>query len=355
MALPMHAIPTRPAWRARWPLLVGALVVTLAAAAGAWWRAQDPVPAEPVDAARAAAIARVKVQVEVLSAQVQAQPDDEAAWERLGLSHAALGHRAEALEALRRAQGLRPDDATVLAELALAIVVADRKDMSDEPARLVARALALEPANPKALALAGTLALQRKDYATAIQHWEALARIEPPDSPVGRQLQASLTEARKRVDVVQRTASAPAGGTRTAGVAGARSAATAAQTEAAPGAGGPARVAGTVSLAAGLRARVEPDDTVFVYARATEPGRPPLAVLRKKVRDLPLAFTLDDSLAMASGTRLSGAERVVVGARISKSGQAMALPGDLEGHLEPVNVGRTDLQLEIDRIVPARP
>jgi cytochrome c-type biogenesis protein CcmH len=166
------------------------------------------------------------------------------------------------------------------------------------------------------------------------------------------------------VDVVQRAASAPAGGTRTAGSSDARggtvtpalaTSAGAARPEVAAAAWGPGRVAGHVSLAAALRARVEPDDTVFVYARATEPGRPPLAVLRRKVRDLPFAFTLDDTLAMAPDARLSAAESVVVGARISKSGQAAPLPGDLEGHTEPVKVGRSDLEVEIDRLVPARP
>jgi cytochrome c-type biogenesis protein CcmH len=363
MAWPMHAIPTRPALRNRWPLLIGALAVTLAAAGAAWWRSHEAAASPPADAARAAAVARVQVEVELLRSHVQEHPDDAAAWEKLGVSHAALGHRTEALEALRRARSVRPDDATVLAELALAIVVADPKDASDEPARLVARALELEPANAKALAFAGTLALQRKDYAAAIRYWETLARIEPPDSAVGRQLQVGLAEAHKRIDIVQRAASSPAGATRNASRSGARGTgaatavghAEAGHAEPGPAPGGSAHVGGHVSLAAALRARVEPDDTVFVYARATEPGHPPLAVLRRKVRDLPFAFTLDDTLAMAPDAHLSAAERVVVGARISKSGQAVALPGDLEGHTEPVTVGRSDLELEIDRIVPARP
>src|SRR6185295_16287376 len=92
----------------------------------------------------------------------------------------------------------------------------------DEPARLVAHALELEPGNPKALALAGTLALQRKDYATAIHHWEALARIEPADSAVGRQLQAGLAEAHKRVDVVQRATAAASASTASPVTAGGR-------------------------------------------------------------------------------------------------------------------------------------
>jgi cytochrome c-type biogenesis protein CcmH len=90
---------------------------------------------------------------------------------------------------------------------------------------------------------------------------------------------------------------------------------------------------------------------VFIFARAAEGPRVPLAILRKRVADLPLAFTLDDSLAMSPAARLSGAARVIVGARVSKSGNAMAQPGDLQGLSAPVPVGTNDLRIEIADVV----
>jgi cytochrome c-type biogenesis protein CcmH len=112
-----------------------------------------------------------------------------------------------------------------------------------------------------------------------------------------------------------------------------------------------AQVAGSVSLAPALKDRVSPEDTVFIFARAAEGPRVPLAILRKRVADLPLAFTLDDSLAMSPAARLSGAARVIVGARVSKSGNAMAQPGDLQGLSAPVPVGTNDLRIEIADVV----
>jgi cytochrome c-type biogenesis protein CcmH len=90
---------------------------------------------------------------------------------------------------------------------------------------------------------------------------------------------------------------------------------------------------------------------VFVFARAAQGPRMPLAILRKRVSDLPLQFTLDDSLSMSPAAPLSGAGRVVVGARISKSGQALAQPGDLQGSAPAVEVGASGLTIEINDVV----
>jgi len=73
----------------------------------------------------------------------------------------------------------------------------------------------------------------------------------------------------------------------------------------------------------------------------------PLAVTRKQVRELPASFTLDDTMAMAPGMKLSDHPRVVVGARVSKSGQPAPQPGDFEGLSAPVNVGATGVTVVI--------
>jgi cytochrome c-type biogenesis protein CcmH len=110
-------------------------------------------------------------------------------------------------------------------------------------------------------------------------------------------------------------------------------------------------VAGRIELAPALAARAAPDDTVFIFARPAEGARMPLAILKKKVRDLPLDFRLDDSLAMSPAARLSGATRVVVGARVSKSGQAMPQPGDLEGHSAAIAPGQQGLKIVIGEVL----
>jgi cytochrome c-type biogenesis protein CcmH len=109
---------------------------------------------------------------------------------------------------------------------------------------------------------------------------------------------------------------------------------------------------GTVALAPALQGKVAPTDTVFIFARAAEGPRMPLAILRKQVKDLPVAFTLDDSMAMAPNFALSNFPSVVVGARISKSGNAAPQSGDLEGVSPIVKVGMSGVSVVIDRALP---
>jgi cytochrome c-type biogenesis protein CcmH len=110
-------------------------------------------------------------------------------------------------------------------------------------------------------------------------------------------------------------------------------------------------VSGTVLLALALMKQVRPEDTVFIFARPTEGSRMPLALLRKQVKDLPLKFSLDDSMAMSPASRLSLAGPVIVGARVSKSGNPIPEKGDLTGQSGPTTVGSKGLIIEIREVL----
>jgi cytochrome c-type biogenesis protein CcmH len=117
-------------------------------------------------------------------------------------------------------------------------------------------------------------------------------------------------------------------------------------------ASGEARIAGTVTLSAELRSKVAPEDSVIIFARPAEGSRMPLAMLRLQARELPKTFALDDSMAMSPDFKLSKFEEVIVGARVSKSGNPMPQKGDLEGLSKPVKLGRGDVAVTIDRVLP---
>jgi cytochrome c-type biogenesis protein CcmH len=96
---------------------------------------------------------------------------------------------------------------------------------------------------------------------------------------------------------------------------------------------------------------VKPDDQVFVFARAAEGPPMPLAVLRARAADLPLQFALNDSMAMAQGLTVSAYPKVVVTARVSKSGSAKPGPGDLQGASGPVANDASGVAVTIDSVV----
>ena len=88
-------------------------------------------------------------------------------------------------------------------------------------------------------------------------------------------------------------------------------------------------ISGTVSIGARLAPMVGPGAILFIYAKAADSPGPPLAVLRVTANTWPVPFHLDDSMAMLPARRLSQFARVVVEARVSRTGQATPGPGDL--------------------------
>ncbi|MCB1904695.1 MAG: c-type cytochrome biogenesis protein CcmI, partial [Gammaproteobacteria bacterium] len=99
--------------------------------------------------------------------------------------------------------------------------------------------------------------------------------------------------------------------------------------------------------------KASPDEALFVYARALQGPKMPLAAARMQVKDLPLTVLLDDSGAMMPSMKISNFEQVVVGARVSRSGGAITQSGDLKGEVAPVEVGADNVvEIVIDTVVP---
>jgi cytochrome c-type biogenesis protein CcmH len=325
-------------------LLAGLAVAIIAVAGGGYLWKGMPVPvqgeAEPAQmtsadgkpAPHSTTAEQIAAMTEKLAERLKQKPDDVEGWSMLARSYSVLGRHADALKAYKTASDLRKDDPTLLADYADSLAVNNDSNLEGEPMKLVERALKLDPKNLKALYLAGTYDFNKKDYKGAVKVWEKLAESGPPGNVFVNQVQPAIAEARslaglppaaKPLDVAPVTAAVDSG----------------------------ASVSGTVTLSAALAKQAQPDDTVFVFARAVEGSRMPLAILRKQVKDLPISFNLNDSMAMSPASALSSQSQVIVGARVSKSGNAMPQPGDLQGQSAPVKVGASDLKIEIKEAV----
>ena len=251
-------------------------------------------------------------------------------WTMLARSYAVLQRFAESDRAYARAIALAPDDAQLLTDRADVLAMLQGQSMAGEPDRLIAKALQVDPRHLKALALAGSSAYQRKDFTAARGYWQKARDFAPPGGEFAADMDRSLVE----VAAASGNAASQAPKTATNQAAEA----------------GPARITGRVSLAPKLAASAQPTDTVFIFARAAEGPRMPLAILKRTVAELPITFTLDDSMAMSPEMKLSKFARVVVGARVSRSGNAIPQPGDLHGESPPKGTHEEGLELVIDAV-----
>ena len=276
--------------------------------------------------------------VTVLEGKLAKNPNDGESLLMLARTYGELGRYADAAMAYDKLTQSVTNEAWIWADYADVLAMAQGQHLAGPPTKLIEKALALEPTLPKALALAGSAAMERGDYAAAVRHWELLLKGLPAGSEDSKMIENGLQQARtflaqskggKGVKIEQ-SQPAPSGQSATQGKE---------------------HISGTVTLSAELKSKVSPTDTVFVLARPAQGSRMPLAVIRRQAKDFPLQFSLDDSMAMAPQMKLSNYDQIVVVARVSKSGNAMPKPGDLQGLSNPLKPGSTGIKITIDSLV----
>jgi cytochrome c-type biogenesis protein CcmH len=367
-----------PAQRSRWPAIALAVVVPLAAA-GLYSKLGDPAAFDPgLQAANQDPAdghmsgAQLEQMVGSLRERLAKEPDNAAGWLTLARTYYQMRKFNEAAQAFGKLVELVPDDASVLADYADAAAMANGRKFEGKPRELVAKALQLDPTQWKALAMAGTDAFEQKNYKLAVEYWEKLRAQLPADAPIAQNINGSIAEARKLGGMAPEVApvaqaapkamppapvaqapmpqddvhkSAGKGPTRAAAAAAAEA------SKSAPAAGG-TTVSGTVTLSPALKAKAAPTDRVFIFARPAAGSRMPLALTSVQVKDLPAKFTLDDTMGMSPDFKLSSQSEVIVGARVSKTGQPMPNSGDLEGLSVPIKLGAKDAAITIDKVLP---
>jgi cytochrome c-type biogenesis protein CcmH len=289
-----------------------------------------------------------------LADRLRAEPDDLEGWMLLGRAYKSMERFEPAREALSQAYRLAPENPDVLVEYAESMVLAsDSRRFSREPLMLLQQALALQPDNSRGQWLLGIGAYQEERYGDAVEIWERLLLSLPLEADARGSLVERIDDARQRAGMPAR-----AGATSASEVAATSDAtpatiqpgnqtATAAASDAGP------RLTVIVDIAPELKSKVSAGDVLFVFARAAQGPRMPLAIQRLPATSLPVTVVLDDSTSMMPSMKLSLIPQVVVGARISKSGQAAPSAGDLETLSEPIsNAHGEPLTLVIDRVLP---
>jgi cytochrome c-type biogenesis protein CcmH len=258
-----------------------------------------------------------------LEDRLKTDPNNAQGWVFLARTYGALNRLKDAKNAFNKALALDPKNSDTLADLA-DLVAYENKSMNGQALDLIDQSLAANPKNPKALALKGTAAFEKGDYASAIKNWElAIPNLGPNEAAFAQGLNASIAEAKNLLKPNQVVATNPA-----------------------------LTISGKVMITPGLQGQVSPTDIVFIYAKAIEGPKLPLAIIKSTAGQLPTTFVLSDAQSMSPQFKLSQFKEVSLTARISKSGNAIPEKGDLIGYIPKLKIGEKNIQLIIQDVQP---
>ncbi len=324
-------------------IFIGLLIPAIAIPV--YLKAGNPIFTELLDSKQAAAKAAknavprnadgtpdIDTMVAGLQKKLEAQPDNAKGWYMLGRSYMVLKRFPEAAKSYDRALKLKPDSADVMLSLADSLAMANNGQITGRPATLINQALELEPINTTALWLGGMASRQDGNNFEAIQRWNKVLTLLKDPSEIG-EVKSLIAEAIKGLSPEQKALL--------------KNTPTTTNT---PKPVSSAGITVTISLADKFKSQVSPTDTVFVYAKAMSGPPMPLAATKIQVKDLPIEILLNDEMAMMPTMKLSAYSKVIVGARVSKSGDPLSQNGDLYAEKKSIRAGDI-IQVSIDTIL----
>ncbi|QNH03170.1 c-type cytochrome biogenesis protein CcmI [Pseudomonas sediminis] len=298
------------------PLVSALLVPVLGVALYLHWGAVDEVvQTRQLAAAQPQSIEEMTARLEQT---VQQQPDSAEAWYFLGRTYMAQERAGDAAKAFERAVEIAGRAPELLGQWAQALYFAEGKQWSEQMQTLTDEALKADPQEVTSLGLLGIAAYENQRYADAVRYWERLVAVLPEQDPSRAAIAGGIERARQQMGEGEQPSAA-----------------------AAPSAKVHALEV-SVSLSPDVQQNVQPDDAVFVFARALSGPPMPLAVKRLKVSDLPVQISLSDVDAMMPELKISRFDQVQLVARVSRAGNATQ--GEWTGQTGPVSNTARDVQ-----------
>ena len=297
-----------------------------------------------------------------LEQRIDAEGGTVEEWAMLARAHKYMGDNGLAAKAFAAALEIDVDNAQLMLEQAEVLALNNNRLFKDDSRELVLRAYALEPENPNVLWFAGVSEFQAGNYHLAIKHLTKLLPIAGGEEDVMKSIIAIVQQSRQaliaagedmpaleellgmeNIIAEARTEARTAARAENKIVAAEKTAVASPSTS----------IQVSVDISEQVRQKFDANDTVFVYAKAKQGPRMPLAAQRITLAALPAVIVLDDSMAMVEGMNLSAFDELVISARITKTGSAIAQSGDYIGQADvKAKAADMDLNLVIDSIVP---
>ncbi|WP_161865608.1 c-type cytochrome biogenesis protein CcmI [Pseudomonas yangonensis] len=298
------------------PLVSALLVPVLGVALYLHWGALDQV--EQTRQLAAMQPQSIEEMTARLEQTVKQQPDSAEGWYFLGRTYMAQERAGDAAKAFERAVEIAGRAPELLGQWAQALYFAEGKQWNEQLQGLTDEALKADPEEVTSLGLLGIAAYESQRYADAVRYWERLVAVLPEQDPSRTAIAGGIERARQQMGEGEQPSAA-----------------------AEPSAKVHALEV-SVSLSPEVQQKVQPDDAVFVFARALSGPPMPLAAKRLKVSDLPVQISLSDVDAMMPELKMSQFDQVQLVARVSRAGNATQ--GEWVGQTGPVANTARDVQ-----------
>lgn len=342
----------------RWGLYLTALVLPLAAL-GFYWQHGSIEDVQILDLREAyfqqqdavTGQADLEALIARLESRLEQKPDNVGSRYLLARSYMQDNDYVKAVGAYMYIVQHNEAPPHILGELAQAVFLASGNKVTPEVEALAEQALAKNPDETTSLGLMGIASFETQKYSKAVEYWERAVQVMGSATPAARSLVAGIERARS---LQAQSTGAQSAEVRPPLMAGQGQAVSGVEEDAESGAGGAQENSLTVKVSVANGVNASPGDTVFIYARAWQGAKMPLAIRRLTVSDLPVEITLDESMAMAPGMTIASVPKLEVVARISKSGAPVPQSGDWQASFGPVVLAELDgaLSLLIDQQIP---
>jgi cytochrome c-type biogenesis protein CcmH len=257
-----------------------------------------------------------------LEQRLAADPENPDGWFMLAKTYMSTQQYQKSANAYKKVIDLVGDEVQVLLGYADALAMSEGGKLTGKAKPIVDKIMQLAPNSPMVLWMAGSAESQQGNFKQALTFWYKLNPMLDAEPEAQRQLSQLIQGAENQLGedlVAELKAAAPKS--------------TVPQVTESK-----AKIMVSVDLDSAFKEKVNPTDTLFIFAKALQGPPMPLAAVKLTADALPITVTLDDSMAMMPQMKLSSFDHVKVSAVISKSGQPGAKSGDLFAEIFPVSV-----------------
>lgn len=316
-----------------WPMVLSTFILVFSGYFYSQYGAYDVLVNNPViqaDTAENSADQQAQLQVKQLIKLTQDEPNNAEAWYRLGLGFVTIGQFDRALSAYDQVIAIDGEKADLFGAKAQAVYYRDGQVISPLVQQYINKALAIDNRDPATHILLGMHNFINKAYQQAIDYWQVVVSDARPNVNI-QVLKEAIVQAKNNLLPNNAPNNVPEDSSAT----------------------GP-KLALNVSIGEAIVAQLAEgeDKIVFIYAIPTNGARMPVAAVKVKASDLPLALEFSDQSAMTPQMKLSDVDKVNLLAVISATGEVGMQPGDFKGQINDVLVIETGvIELVIDTVI----